>query len=117
MLFSFLNIIFIDRLGDGKGKCRLLRQSSHPKMLKDKLRLRQLHKQLSAGAPACSDEAAFIDGLNLQASSTKSGKNAKQVPSLEYGFLVQVGFENNALTVIFVQCDESYTVCLFIANG
>ena len=30
------------------------------------------------------------DELTLVPSTTKSGKNAKQVPSLEHGFLVQV---------------------------
>ena len=76
-------------LTDGKGKFRLKRQSSHPKGFKDKVKIRQLQKQLSAGN-GTSEGAAFLDDLNLLASSTKSGRNAKQKPGLEYGFLVQV---------------------------
>ena len=78
---------------------RAIRQHTFPKGAKDKDKGRS--KVGGAGrhnsqvmVPDLIDltlgSASPIDDLNLLPSSTQSGKNAKQVPGLENGFLVQV---------------------------
>ncbi|KAJ8304948.1 hypothetical protein KUTeg_018531 [Tegillarca granosa] len=80
--------------GSGKKHSRgVARQSSHPPLMK---RLKKnFHRQNSAlhsamGSTASSSKGGEGADLMLKPSTTWFGKNAKQIPSLENGFLVQI---------------------------
>lgn len=83
--------------GTGSGKKHprgVARQTSHPPLMK---RLKKnFHRQTSAlhstTGPIASSSSKSSEGgdLMLKPSTTWFGKNAKQIPSLESGFLVQV---------------------------